>query len=238
MSAPTEVVPPPSQRVYSFGDPPTSHDSYPTTLSTSPVHKGTNGDNAITKLNANEKSSPSNSTVSNGPIGPPIHHRSCVTCRRRKVRCDKRHPCANCSKASIDCVFPNPGRAPRKTRKPPDTELLARLRRLEGVVQSLGKDVDGEGGVEEKNTDVKKEKPTSDSVMDGGEHGVRKDDRGKGCPKRGSGTKTLEKDFGRLVMEEGRSRYVSNSFWASLSDEVRVMLLIPETITCTTLKCR
>ena len=30
----------------------------------------------------------------------------------------------------------------------------------------------------------------------------------------------LDKEFGRLVVEEGRSRYVSHKFWASLSDEV------------------
>lgn len=31
---------------------------------------------------------------------------------------------------------------------------------------------------------------------------------------------TLEKRFGRLVVDEGRSRYINPSFWASLSDEV------------------
>ena len=30
----------------------------------------------------------------------------------------------------------------------------------------------------------------------------------------------LAKDFGRLVVEEGRSRYVSNKFWTALSEEV------------------
>lgn len=35
------------------------------------------------------------------------------------------------------------------------------------------------------------------------------------------GTAKLVKDFGRLVVAEGRSRYVSNRFWTSLSEEVR-----------------
>ena len=35
------------------------------------------------------------------------------------------------------------------------------------------------------------------------------------------GTAKLVKNFGRLVVEEGRSRYVSNKFWNSLSEEVR-----------------
>lgn len=31
----------------------------------------------------------------------------------------------------------------------------------------------------------------------------------------------LENRFGRLVVEKGRSRYINNSFWASLNNEVR-----------------
>lgn len=30
---------------------------------------------------------------------------SCLECRRRKLRCDKLHPCTNCSKFSRDCLF-------------------------------------------------------------------------------------------------------------------------------------
>ena len=36
----------------------------------------------------------------------------------------------------------------------------------------------------------------------------------------GKANAKLVKDFGRLVVEEGRSRYVSNKFWTSLSEEV------------------
>ena len=66
-----------------------------------------------------------------------LNPRSCVTCRRRKVKCNKEFPCSNCVRQHIDCVFPAPGRAPRKPKKP-DSELLDRLRRLEGVVRNLG----------------------------------------------------------------------------------------------------
>lgn len=30
---------------------------------------------------------------------------SCLECRRRKLKCDKLHPCTNCTKFSRDCVF-------------------------------------------------------------------------------------------------------------------------------------
>ena len=37
------------------------------------------------------------------------------------------------------------------------------------------------------------------------------------------GTAGVAKEFGRLVVEDGRSRYVSNKFWSSLSEEVMEM---------------
>jgi len=77
-----------------------------------------------------------------------LNPRSCVTCRRRKVRCDKHMPCGNCRKAGIQCAFPAPGRAPRRPRPkdpnaPPkqtserEMELLKRLRKLESIVEDL-----------------------------------------------------------------------------------------------------
>ncbi|GAO13722.1 hypothetical protein UVI_02018210 [Ustilaginoidea virens] len=82
------------------------------------------------------------------PMTPVLNPRSCVTCRRRKVRCDKQKPCSNCRRAQITCIFPAPGRAPRQTRPkdpnaPPKTpghreaELIQRLKKLEGIVEEL-----------------------------------------------------------------------------------------------------
>ena len=77
-----------------------------------------------------------------------LNARSCVTCRRRKVKCDKQFPCSNCSKAGQQCVFPAPGRAPRRPRtggkvvSEREAELLKRLRRLEGVVEELSGQVE------------------------------------------------------------------------------------------------
>lgn len=165
---------------------------------------------------------PEKADILTDPAGPPNaassnpHHvpRSCTTCRRRKVRCDKKRPCSNCTKAGIECIFPGPGRAPRKARKPPDTELLARLRRLEGVVQNLGAQVDDEDGAA-ISTGVR---PPS-----GSQSPTDRDLVNNYCdadPKRPLPKRPLDKEFGRLVIDEGRSRYVSNAFWASLGDEV------------------
>ncbi|ROT39516.1 hypothetical protein SODALDRAFT_349721 [Sodiomyces alkalinus F11] len=93
--------------------------------------------------------------VATTPSGAPLlNPRSCVTCRRRKVRCDKQMPCSNCRRAHIQCIFPAPGRAPRRPRPrdpnaPPkgsserEMALQKRLRKLEAIiVQGLSGHVD------------------------------------------------------------------------------------------------
>lgn len=92
-----------------------------------------------------------------GSSTPALNPRSCVTCRRRKVRCDKQMPCSNCRRAQIPCVFPAPGRAPRQPRPrdpnaPPknssqrEIELMKRLRKLEGIVEELSGQIEVESG--------------------------------------------------------------------------------------------
>ena len=159
-----------------------------------------------------------------GAGAPGLNPRSCVTCRRRKVKCDKKQPCSNCARAKIECVFPGPGRAPRKSRKPPDGELMERLRRLEGVVQSLNAQVE-----EHEQQDAEREK----IVEAGAGAGACPNGSGGGdaaCPngtdKEGANVSVdnsvegLETRFGRLVVDQGRSRYINNSFWESLNNEV------------------
>lgn len=62
------------------------------------------------------------------------------------MKCDKvATGCSNCAKVNIQCHYPGPGRAPRRPKaggtKPVsarETELLKRLKKLEGVVKELG----------------------------------------------------------------------------------------------------
>lgn len=140
-----------------------------------------------------------------------LNPRSCVTCRRRKVRCNKENPCSNCVRAGIDCIFPGPGRAPRRSRKPPDAELLARLKRLEGVVTSLGVEVGGDGSI--------RDKPVPGSPEQAGkEDAVEREERMQQQKRQ-----SIDKHLGRLVISDDRSRYVSNQFWASMGDEIAEM---------------
>ncbi|KAF7597110.1 hypothetical protein BBP40_010584 [Aspergillus hancockii] len=141
--------------------------------------------------------------------------RSCVTCRRRKVRCNKKCPCTNCVKAGIECVFPPPGRAPRKSKRPHDAELLSRLKRLEGVIEHLSEKnatLSAEPSPPQQQGSGSAECPTGAEPQSAEVEGCPFDPQRK--------PRSLEHEFGRLVIEEGRSRYVSNRFWASLGDEI------------------
>ncbi|RDW75995.1 hypothetical protein BP5796_06816 [Coleophoma crateriformis] len=167
-----------------------------------------------------------------------LNIRSCTTCRRRKVKCDKKDPCTNCSKAGSQCVFPAPGRAPRRPRigaKPVsdrEAELLKRLHRLEGVVEELSGQVDN-GDTKPSPSSAGSSGAPRDMDVDGKPNSVRVVGMDEGRTKQdwikrafalGTGPPKpafdLEKNFGRLVVDEGKSEYINDPFWASLTDEV------------------
>ncbi|KAE9574851.1 Bikaverin cluster transcription factor bik5 [Colletotrichum fructicola] len=147
----------------------------------SPASQQSNPTTPATTVNNNPQHSPASPTTSTAPDfpalsrhgatsippdqpvamtasgQPALNPRSCVTCRRRKVRCDKQMPCSNCRRAVIQCIFPAPGRAPRRPRPkdpnaPPknsterEVELMKRLRKLEGIVEELSGQIEVESG--------------------------------------------------------------------------------------------
>ncbi|KAL4917791.1 hypothetical protein BDW62DRAFT_74979 [Aspergillus aurantiobrunneus] len=69
--------------------------------------------------------------------------KSCLACRKRKVRCDRQLPCANCARWSIECNFPSPiRRCPRARTKPgarsrSDQALHDKIHMLETQVSEL-----------------------------------------------------------------------------------------------------
>ena len=96
------------------------------------------------------------------------------------------------------------------------------------MVQSLGKGVDDEGETIVEPAPVKQE-PAQPVLAK--QNGTEESKPKGNCPgatmhepkKEDAATKSMVKEFGRLVVEDGRSRYVSNKFWTSLSDEVAEM---------------
>ncbi|KAI9844386.1 MAG: hypothetical protein M1837_005587 [Sclerophora amabilis] len=66
---------------------------------------------------------------------------SCDLCRRRKIKCDRAHPCANCVRTGASCVPNAASNAPRGRnggRKKNESRLLQRIARLEHLVEDIG----------------------------------------------------------------------------------------------------
>ena len=59
---------------------------------------------------------------------------SCVLCSQRKVKCDRKFPCTNCSKAGAQCV-PASSVPRQRRRRFPERELLDRLRLYEDLLK-------------------------------------------------------------------------------------------------------
>lgn len=73
---------------------------------------------------------------------------ACILCQQRKVKCDRKFPCANCTKFRVQCV---PAAAPRRRRQRfPERELLDRIRKYEDLLRRNGikfKPLHGDGDV-------------------------------------------------------------------------------------------
>jgi Fungal Zn(2)-Cys(6) binuclear cluster domain len=59
---------------------------------------------------------------------------ACVLCQQRKVKCDRKFPCANCIRSRTQCV-PATLATRRRRRKFPERELLERLHRYEDLLR-------------------------------------------------------------------------------------------------------
>jgi len=91
---------------------------------------------------AHEETSLATSTSTSPTNQEHLKPYACVTCSRRKVRCDKKEPCSTCQKSGTQCVFRAPAPPQRRKRRAPETILLERLRRAEDLLKGLGVKVD------------------------------------------------------------------------------------------------
>ncbi|KAG9251562.1 uncharacterized protein F5Z01DRAFT_627166 [Emericellopsis atlantica] len=133
---------------------------------------------------------------------------SCVNCRRRKLRCERREPCSNCVRSKIECHFPVTGRIPRRSRdatssKNPaqkQAELMGRLRRLEAVVTEMAGQM--EDGADEADAGTPNTQGRSDASASWQKHN------------------DPTEDFGNLVTESNGGLRVAKGFWSIFCTEV------------------
>lgn len=146
---------------------------------------------------------PPSSQTPSLPTSANLRPYSCILCKTRKVKCDRVNPCSNCRRAGVDCIFRAP--APPRRKKRSEKEggrrrevsvgrgMQARLRKYEGLLRGMGVRVDGLD-VDESRRERSTSAMTSamqDVVMENGK-----------------GDEHKRAETGRLVSEQGRSRYL------------------------------
>ncbi|KAI0450904.1 hypothetical protein F5B21DRAFT_489157 [Xylaria acuta] len=138
-------------------------------------------------------------------LGQATHLRSCVLCRQRKVKCDRRQPCSNCLRAGANCVHPpGTGRAAKRPRQAVDAKVLDRLSQLETTIRRLQQQA--------KDRDAESHAHAASESTQTRESRILVDDASQGPE--------AAPELGRLVVEESQSRYVSNVMWADLTESI------------------
>ena len=137
---------------------------------------------------------------SSGKIAKSSRSHACVLCQQRKVKCDRQNPCLGCRKANINCVYGLSVPPKRRRRGHQDTELLARLRHYETLLKSHGIKPDG---FDSPNMDA------SSSISHDMEYATL---NSSPDPSSRSDTfserKSSEAESGRLIQNQGMSRYL------------------------------
>lgn len=135
--------------------------------------------------------------------------RSCVTCRNRKVRCDKARPCGACRRSGSECVFLTEARRPLQPRLP-NAVLLERIERLESVIEMIS----SKGSSEASSTPAPERIGSHDSTTEMDRHST--------------GNNNLPDNYGRLVSSVDGSRYMGPNYWALLKPEVSTLSSLAE----------
>ena len=137
--------------------------------------------------------------------------RSCVTCRRRKLKCDRKKPCTRCTKQSSECVYPSSTDKFKRKRKTPNSELLTRLGKLEDTLKDWGAHIDDEGILITDHHDPgkKNQRQQLHRGLDSFPHNSAR-----------TMIPSLDKASGVLVVKDGRARYIENQFWARMAGEI------------------
>ncbi|EXJ54929.1 uncharacterized protein A1O5_12840 [Cladophialophora psammophila CBS 110553] len=182
-------------------------------------------------------------TNSNTSEARPPKAYSCVRCFERKVKCDKEHPCSGCVRSKVEwqvssCFFiapwcqcearsienrhlvtrqgytdlsfcsvfripPAPRRRKRKTR---EDDVVARLKHYEDLLRDQG--------IDPTTPSTTPSKVDTTSPLDDG------DNSSTSVSKPTEPPWTSGSLQGRLIIDQGRSRFIQNKLWTTVSEEL------------------
>ncbi|CZT24084.1 related to C6 transcription factor [Ramularia collo-cygni] len=122
---------------------------------------------------------------------------ACVTCTRRKVKCDRSSPCSTCRKARVECHYQEPPR--RKRKRKPVEDLQDKLDRYEKLLIQHGI--------------LPNDSPVADTTTPTGN-----------APSTISSPKDVQpavtKSTGTLIRGPGKTRYVDSNIWRNLGEDL------------------
>ncbi|KAF2171743.1 hypothetical protein M409DRAFT_63345 [Zasmidium cellare ATCC 36951] len=122
---------------------------------------------------------------------------TCVTCARRKVKCDKTGPpCSTCKKARQECYYQEP--PPRKRKRKPVDELQERVDKYEKLLKQNG--ILPPSDLENSPSEAS---PGTGTATD-----------------KSSATVKPKKSTGTLLKGAGKTRYIDSNIWRTLGEDL------------------
>jgi hypothetical protein len=153
------------------------------------------------------------------------HGKPCVSCRKRKVKCDRSRPCANCIRSKQLCTYENSDALKGDLQSPySDGDLRERLAKLEAMMAAMLMRENSEGRSQEVDfPNALTSRPTAPSVA-----------TKTPPPPQPSLSHTLIGSYsselvntgasncvvGQILFQDGYSAYYDSDFWPFLINEV------------------
>jgi hypothetical protein len=154
------------------------------------------------------------------------HGKPCISCRKRKIKCDRSRPCANCIRSKQLCTYENPD-SPRSDFQSAssDHDLRERLAKLEGMMAAM-LNRDQEARQEAIFPNALNSRPTTSSIQTATTTSTTT--TAKPASQTLIGTTSSEfsdagssRDVvGQILFQDGYSGYYDSDFWPFLIIEV------------------
>jgi hypothetical protein len=151
-------------------------------------------------------------------VATSAHGRPCVSCRKRKVRCDKTRPCSNCSKAKQLCTYESNEHNSitqsdnRTAIAQTDGDLRERLARLEALMAKM------------MVRDSASASPSaSGDRLEDTDHALTRQSPSQLPPTTPPAIiEHPHAPVGQILFQEGLSAYFDSDFWPGLVSEVPI----------------
>lgn len=130
-------------------------------------------------------------------------HLACRACQQKKIKCDRKSPCIQCTRAGIQCKASTRKPRAKTGGKTGDAELRERIFKLEKLVETFS----SEEGLERSRT---------------GSNAASLPDESRTSPPLGDNAIASPASPSDAAVRE-TSKYVASTFWSSLTAEIKAL---------------